>query len=149
MIDGMKADQFWVDNITSTGSVTTGVLSGANVQFGAAIAAAELETDSVTADEIAASAVGQSEMAYGTIGTGSPPGYGLSCLVGSDTTGAAGSAWVVFGKKFSDVPKVVLAGATDATAGFAPAILAGSFLLSSGGTANKVYSWIAVGSGKM
>lgn len=79
------------------------------------------------------------------VGAGSPPTFGLMVQAGSATLGAGSTAWVVFGRPFSDVPAVAVTYSDNA-----PALVAGSRVgagsfLAHGATASKPVNWFATG----
>lgn len=134
MQDGLSQENFKVGTVTAS---TT--LSGADLAVASAVIdETELAADSVTASEIAAAAVGVSEMSPQVYQAGS---HALS----------SGSRWVTFGTAFSNTAYHIAVTARDQADGGVELIGTGSFTVGSfiavGSTSasTAVFDWIAVG----
>lgn len=144
MQDGMSSEQVSVGEVKGGSIIASVVLSGADFVVAATkVGAAEMKSNSITATQIAADAVGTSEQGF--CGAGSPPAYVSRILHGNAIVSAATSDWVVFGDKFGSAPDVVVWGDVAGDVYLKSGdVAAGSFYAI--GTANTSFMWVAMGS---
>lgn len=150
-----------LDGLASLQVLAT-TFSGTTLQVGAnEISAAEIATDAVTAIKVSGLTLTAAKMAanaasgnvvsleYSPVYTGSPVAGGLVWQMGSAIATDV-SVNVVFGKAFSNIPRVVITPAqsgTHATQSYVGSTEATGFIFV--GQSGIAHNWIAVGSGRI
>jgi hypothetical protein len=121
----------------------------ANVLIDALSKPDQLDTGAIQTEELDDAAASGSKVSreYAPTFIGSPVAIGNLIQAGQATLGAGSTVWVTFGRPFKGTPRVVAVPA-DSTLHY---IATGSANLGSffaiGAVANKVFDWIAIGSG--